>query len=279
MRGFSRQEKLKGKTIGFVPTMGYLHQGHLSLIKTAKKKSDCVIVSIFVNPSQFGPKEDFEKYPRDIVRDKNLLASERIDCLFLPETSEVYKAGFSTWVDVKKLSEKLCGRSRPDHFRGVATIVMKLFNIINPDFAFFGVKDFQQHVIIEKMIEDLNMNVEIISCPTIREEDGLAISSRNKYLNKKERRAALVLFRSLLLAKKEVQKGNKESKTILLKVKKMINSEPLAKTEYFDIVNPETLEKVSIIKNRALVAGAVHIGKTRLIDNILIYKLWNSHDA
>lgn len=270
MQGLSQALRAKGKSIGFVPTMGYLHQGHLSLVKASKAECALTVMSIYVNPLQFGPKEDFNKYPRDLTRDALLAKSAGVDYLFVPADKDMYPGKFLTCVDVAQITGILEGASRQGHFKGVATVVTKLFNIVLPDCAYFGQKDAQQAAVIRKMTGDLNFPVRIRVMPIVREKDGLAMSSRNKYLNALERRAALILFRSLLLAKEEVKNGNRESKKILLKINKTVKKEPLAKIDYFDIVNPETLEKVRIIKNKVLVAGAVHIGKTRLIDNIVV---------
>lgn len=263
--------KKKVKKIGFVPTMGYLHEGHLSLIREAKKKSDIVAVSIFVNPTQFGPKEDFRKYPRDLRRDVKLLKKEKVDILFYPTAVEMYGTkginSKNTFIGVPELSNKLCGKYRPGHFRGVATVVAKLLNIIQPDYAYFGKKDFQQLVIIKKMAEDLNIPVKIIGCPLIREKDGLAMSSRNKYLTKSERNDALILYRSLKEAVLMIKKGEKNTDIIINKIKNMIETVKSAKIDYVYIVNPDTLEPVEIVKKKDVIVMAVWIGKTRLIDN------------
>lgn len=270
MRSYSLKMKGRGKTIGFVPTMGYLHEGHLSLVEAARKKADIVVVSIFVNPIQFGPREDFSRYPRDLKRDKKLLKNFDIDVLFLPETSQMFPEGYKTYVEVEELSKKMCGRSRPTHFRGVTTVVAKLFYIVHPDYAFFGEKDFQQLVIIKRMVKDLNLPVEIISLPTVRDFDGLAMSSRNEYLNPKERKSATILYRALTLAKEEIERGERDPRRILLRLRSLIGCEPCVRIDYVVIVDPETLEEVKEIKGKVLIALAAYIGKARLIDNMVV---------
>jgi len=266
-----KKHLLRGRSLGFVPTMGALHAGHLSLIKRAKMENDVVIVSIFVNPLQFGPAEDLDKYPRDIEEDIRKLRQEDIDILFLPDNNLMYPQSFSTSIEVGALSERLYGKFRPGHFRGVATVVAKLFNIITPTRAYFGQKDFQQTVIIKKMAKDLNFDVDIIACPTMREHDGLAMSSRNVYLDKEQRRAACVLYRCLIKASDTVQSGVTSGKKIRELMKDIISSEPLiAGIDYASVYDPETLEEVDEIKNNVLFAVAVRIGKTRLIDNIFL---------
>ena len=257
-------------SIGFVPTMGYLHEGHLSLIKEAKKRNDIVIVSIFVNPTQFGPKEDLKKYPRDMKRDLKLLSRYKVNAVFTPAAKEMYPDGYRTDVEVKGLSGKLCGASRPGHFRGVTTIIAKLFNIVKPDNAYFGEKDYQQQVIIKKMVRDLNMNVKIMSMPTVREKDGLAMSSRNTYLSKMERSKALVINRSLKLAKMLVSSGIRNSAKIKAAILKLMRTAKGLKIDYIAICDPETLDERTVIKGKTLIATAVYIGKTRLIDNIVL---------
>lgn len=267
------QERIKrwkqaGLTIGFVPTMGYLHEGHLSLVREAKKRNDRAAVSIFVNPKQFGPAEDYNVYPRDFNRDAALLEKEGVDLIFYPGVEEMYPAGYKTYVEVEDLENKLCGRSRPGHFRGVCTVVLKLFNLIQPDEAYFGWKDAQQVIILKKMVEDLNLPVKIRPMPLIREEDGLALSSRNIYLNQQERQAALVLYRSLLLAEKMIKNGEREADRIREQMVNLISAEPLARIDYVEIVDPQTLEPLVTIDGDALVAVAVYFGRTRLIDNL-----------
>ena len=270
MRKLADAIKRKGCSIGFVPTMGYLHEGHLSLVKEAKKKNDYVVVSIFVNPIQFGPKEDLKKYPSDIKRDLKLLSRYKVDAAFCPDASEMYPKGYKTYIEVKDLSDKLCGRSRPGHFMGVATIVMKLFNIVEPDIAYFGKKDFQQQVIIKKMVRDLNMNVKIISMPTIREKNGLAMSSRNSYLSRSESEKALVINKALKYVRSLIRSGVRSTAKIRGVMTKLIRTAKGMKIDYISISDPQDLEGKKTIKGKTLIAIAVHIGKTRLIDNILI---------
>ena len=270
MKKIIKNLKEEKKVIGFVPTMGYLHEGHLSLIRKSVKKTDRTIVSIFVNPTQFGPSEDYDRYPRDIERDKRLLKREKVDYLFHPSVEEMYPPEYKTYVEVTELQDKLCGHSRPGHFRGVCTIVLKLFNIVQPDIAFFGQKDAQQAIIIKRMARDLNLDVKIEIMPIIREKDGLAISSRNTYLSLEERKQATVLYRSLQLAKELIENGEKNSELIISRMRKLIESEPSAKIDYVEIVDIEELNPVKEIKNKALIALAVYIGNTRLIDNIIV---------
>jgi len=271
MKNYSREEKLKGKKIGFVPTMGALHQGHLSLIRKAREECDRVVVSIFVNPTQFGPGEDFDRYPRDLESDVRLCEREGVDVVFAPSVEEMYPENFSTWVEVKgNLTETLEGAHRPGHFRGVTTVLTKLFNIVIPDCSYFGEKDYQQALVVKKLVDDLNIPVEIVLAPTIREIDGLACSSRNRYLNKEERRAARVLYQSLLRAKTEIQDGEDNPSCIISSMEDLILEEPLAKIDYIAIVDPVSLKPVKRIRGEVLVAVAVKIGKTRLIDNMRI---------
>ncbi len=257
-------------TVGFVPTMGYLHQGHLSLVKEAKANNSAAVVSIYVNPSQFGPAEDFDSYPRDIERDLELLRNEHTDIVFIPDNKEIYPPGFDSWVEVGKVTEVLEGKSRPEHFRGVTTIVAKLFNIVEPDRSYFGQKDAQQAIVIKKMAADLNMDLEVIVLPTVRESDGLAMSSRNKYLSPEERTAATVLFRSLNLALNLWHEGWRDSESIRNEMMKLINQEPLANIDYVSIADTLTLVELAEINDKALVSLAVKIGQTRLIDNIIL---------
>jgi len=259
--------KKQGKKIGFVPTMGYLHEGHLSLVRESKKRSDVTVVSIFVNPKQFGPKEDYNLYPRDLDRDRQLLEKEGVDLLFYPSVEEMYPEDYKTYVEVEELQNKLCGRSRPGHFRGVCTVVLKLFNQVQPDEAYFGWKDAQQVIILQKMVEDLNVPVRIVPLSLIRDSDGLALSSRNKYLHQEERRAALVLKRSLDLAEKLIREGERDAVKIKQKMVELISAEPLARIDYVEIVDLKTLETTNRLDREALIALAVFIGKTRLIDN------------
>jgi len=269
MQSLSQKIREAGKTISFVPTMGYLHQGHLSLIRQAGKDSDVLVVSIFVNPTQFGRGEDYERYPRDLERDKKLAAEEKVDILFVPSSKEMYPQGYHTFVEVERLSESLCGRFRPGHFRGVATVVAKLFNIVSPHSAYFGQKDAQQALLIRKMVKDLNMGVEVKVLPIIREEDGLALSSRNAYLSPEERRAAPVLYKSLQEARRMLEAGERDSRRVIRQMEEMIKKEKQARIDYISIVDGETLEERERIEGKVLVALAVWMGKTRLIDNII----------
>ena len=268
MRSFAQRAKSHSKKLSLVPTMGALHEGHLSLVAEAKKRSDIVVVSIFVNPIQFGENEDFSRYPRDLKRDKKLLQSMGVDALFLPQGREMYPEGFKTMVEVKGLSEKLCGRSRPDHFRGVTTVVTKLFAIVSPDCAFFGQKDYQQQAIIRQMVKDLNLPVEIAALPTVREFDGLALSSRNSYLSPEERKKAAMLYQTLTLAKDEIKKGERDARKILSRAQSLLFSEPSIRLDYLQLVDPQSLEEVKKVKGPVVIALAAYIGKTRLIDNL-----------
>lgn len=270
MKAEVRDMKSQGKTIGFVPTMGYLHEGHLSLVRESLRKTDVTIVSIFVNPSQFGPGEDFTQYPRNLERDSEILKKEGVDCLFVPGSEEMFHKGHNTYVDVYDLKDKLCGSSRPIHFRGVCTVVLKLFNIVGPDVSYFGQKDAQQVIILKRMVEDLNLDVKIDVLPIVREENGLALSSRNEYLNKEERKAALVLSKGLKEAQMMVEKGEEKSEAIIDRVKRMISQEPLAKMDYVEIVDMDNLDPVVRIEKETLAALAVFVGKARLIDNAIL---------
>ncbi len=268
MQKFSISEKLNGKKISFVPTMGYLHEGHLSLMREGKKYGDILVVSIFVNPTQFGPNEDLNRYPRDFEGDLKKCESVGVDAIFYPTNENMYNKDFQTYVEVKKVTQNLCGLSRPIHFRGVATVVAKLFNIVQPDYAFFGEKDFQQLVVIKQMVKDLNFPIEIIGCPIVREHDGLAMSSRNAYLNDEERKQALCLYKSILKVKELFHNGIKNSKKLIDEAVKIIKSHPLAEIDYVKIVDINTMEDIEgEINKDALYALAVKIGKTRLIDN------------
>jgi pantoate--beta-alanine ligase len=264
----------QGKTLGLVPTMGYLHKGHVSLIKRSKKECDVTIISIFVNPIQFGPGEDFKKYPRDTQRDIEIAAKEEVDFLFIPEAEEMYLKNHLTFVNVEKMDKVMCGKFRQNHFRGVCTVVLKLFNIIKPGYAYFGEKDFQQLTIIKKMVKDLDIAVKIIGCETIREPDGVAMSSRNKYLSEKERKNAAVLRNTILLAEEEIKKGCKDLKEIKKECLELLSMNEFVKNiDYFDFRDPETLKELKSSKNRScniLIASAVYIGTTRLIDNKVI---------
>jgi pantoate--beta-alanine ligase len=270
MRSASRDTRREGKRFGLVPTMGALHEGHLSLVRDAKAKSDVVAVSIFVNPLQFGPTEDLAKYPRSFERDGELLEREAVDIVFAPQPEEMYPKGAVTYVTVEGLSEKLCGRSRPGHFRGVATVVAKLFHIVEPDLAFFGQKDAAQATIIRRMVRDLNLPVEIVVCPIVRESDGLAMSSRNAYLSPQERKTALVANRSLTETKNRFDQGERNAIALITVGKQIVAQEPAARLDYFEIVDPVTLDPMQELTSPALVAVGVFIGNTRLIDNILL---------
>jgi len=258
------------RVVGLVPTMGALHEGHLSLVRAAKAQCDAVAVSIFVNPTQFGPTEDLSKYPRQFDRDCQLLEKEGVDILFAPSVDEIYPDGAVTWVLVEGLSEKLDGRSRPGHFRGVTTIVAKLFHIIEPDAAFFGQKDAAQLAVIRRMVRDLNFPVEIVACPIVRESDGLAMSSRNAYLNREERGRALVLRRSWRQVQREFQGGERIAAKLISAAKEVFAREPQIVLDYFEIVDPDTLDPVERISQKTLVAVAAYVGPTRLIDNTVL---------
>ncbi len=270
MQAWSERVRLAGQKIAFVPTMGFLHEGHLSLIREARKRGTALVVSIFVNPIQFNQQQDFAAYPRDFERDQKLLEELHVDALFYPDAQEMYPEGFQTSVTVAKLTEPLCGRFRPGHFRGVTTVVAKLFNIVKPHVALFGEKDFQQYVVIKRMVQDLNFDIEIIGMPTVREADGLAMSSRNARLSPEERKESLCLFRSLEAARAMVQEGERRPEAILQKVQALISQEKHARLEYASLCHPETLEEVSEISGPTLLALAVWIGEVRLIDNTLL---------
>ena len=261
--------KKQGLKVGLVPTMGYLHEGHKSLIERAVKENDRVVVSVFVNPIQFGPTEDLATYPRDLERDSALCEDAGANLIFHPEKEEMYFDDFCTYVDMDNLTKVLCGKTRPIHFRGVCTVVSKLFNIVKPDRAYFGQKDAQQLAVVKRMVRDLNIDIEIVGCPIIREEDGLAKSSRNTYLSKEERQAATILSKSLKAAKKAIEDGEKDSNKIVQIIEDMINTEKLAKIDYVETVNSLTMEHIDKIEGSVLVAMAVYIGKTRLIDNFI----------
>ena len=256
--------------IGLVPTMGYLHEGHLALVKQARAENPSVVVSIFVNPTQFGPQEDFKQYPRDTQRDLALLEKEKTDIVFMPSVTEMYPTQFNSWVEVGNVTEQLEGASRPGHFRGVTTVVAKLFNIVQPTRAYFGQKDAQQAIVIKKMVADLNMNLEIVTVPTVREPDGLAMSSRNAYLNPQQRQAALVLYQALSLAQQLWSQGEKDAERIRQEMLALIKKQPLADIDYVSIADTETLDELDTVIPPALVSLAVRIGKTRLIDNVVL---------
>ena len=270
MKNLVKEWKRQGLSIGFVPTMGYLHEGHLALVRRIKELSDRVVVSIFVNPIQFAPGEDYQRYPRDLERDKALLEKEGVDVLFSPKAQEMYPPGFQTYVEVKELSSGLCGRYRAGHFVGVATVVLKLFNILQPDIAVFGEKDYQQLKVIQRMVQDLNLDVKIIPHPTVREEDGLAMSSRNTYLSPEERKSAIALYKALNLAEELINQGERRVATLKEKLKEFIESYPYTKVQYIEFVHPETLKEVERVDEPTLLALAVFVGKARLIDNKII---------
>ena len=270
VRELVKEWKKNGETVGFVPTMGYLHEGHGSLITKARENNDKVVVSIFVNPMQFGPTEDLDSYPRDLEKDSKFCESLGADLIFHPEPEEMYHDDFSSYVDMSVLTEELCGLSRPVHFRGVCTVVTKLFNIVQPDNAYFGQKDAQQLAIIKHMVQDLNMDINVVGCPIVREEDGLAKSSRNTYLSPEERKAALILSKTVKLAKELIDAGEKDADVVVAKMKENIETEPMAKIDYVKAVNGLTMQQQKEIKAPMLIAMAVYIGKTRLIDNFMI---------
>jgi pantoate--beta-alanine ligase len=270
MQKISDTLRKEGKRIGFVPTMGYLHDGHLSLVRKAKELSDFIVVSIFVNPTQFGPGEDFQRYPRDEEGDKAKLDKAGVEFLFIPEAKEMYPASYQTYVDVTEVSKGLCGDFRPGHFRGVATVVSKLFNIVKPHIAVFGEKDYQQLLVIKRMVEDLNFDIEIIPGTLLREADGIAMSSRNTYLTPENRRKATILYRSLVNAKELFDSGEKRAYNIIETIKKRIESVEGISLQYVEIRDAETLEKVETMSSRTVIAIAARVGSVRLIDNIVI---------
>lgn len=271
MRAARRAARQNQRQLGFVPTMGALHAGHISLVRAARQQCDAVAVSIFVNPTQFGPKEDFSKYPRTLERDRELLQAEGVDIVFAPSDQEMYPSGATTFVTVEGLSEKLCGRSRPGHFRGVATVVAKLFNIVEPNFAFFGQKDAAQAVIIRRMVRDLAFDIEIVVCPIVREPDGLALSSRNAYLDPQQRKQATVLYRSLMRVQFLADHGESDSVRLIAAALEEIKQESEVRLDYFEIVDRETLDPIASTSHGALVAVAAFVGNTRLIDNIVLH--------
>ena len=270
MHAACREVRRAGKRLGLVPTMGALHAGHLSLVRAARAGCDVVAVSIFVNPLQFGPKEDFSRYPRDLERDRELLNHERVGLIFTPSVEEMYDPNRSTYVTVEGLSERLCGRSRPGHFCGVTTVVAKLFHIVQPDMAFFGQKDAAQAAIIRKMVRDLNFDIEIVVAPIVRESDGLAMSSRNAYLSPEQRKQATVLYRALMRVQTLADRGERRAAELIRAGEEVVREEPGAKLEYLEIVNPDTLDPVADVSGGALVAVAAVVGTTRLIDNVLL---------
>lgn len=263
--------KGNGRTVGLVPTMGSLHEGHMSLVRAAKKSDGFTVVSIFVNPTQFGPNEDLSRYPRPFEADVEKCSVEGVDLIFAPTPQLMYPEGFGTYVNVEGITDKLEGASRPGHFRGVATVVLKLFAAVEPTRAYFGMKDYQQLKVIEKMVRDLNVNVEIVPVPTVRESDGLAMSSRNAYLNPEERKAATVLIRAMRAADAAIKAGENDAKAVRKAADGVLFAEPLAQVDYVAVVDPETLDPVETIRGSALIALAVRIGSTRLIDNMLLH--------
>ncbi|MBI2861461.1 MAG: pantoate--beta-alanine ligase [Chloroflexi bacterium] len=263
------RQRMSGR-VGFVPTMGYLHEGHISLVRQARAENDTVVVSIFVNPTQFGPSEDLSTYPRDMSRDTNLLAREGVETVFVPSAEEMYPFGFQTWVEVSELSRPLEGAGRPGHFRGVATVVAKLFNIVQPHRAYFGQKDAQQVRVIQQMVSDLDMDIQIVVCATVRERDGLAMSSRNSYLNEQERKAAAVLYRALGAALSAWERGERNAQHLRSAIAETLAKEPLVQPEYISISNPATLQELEQVSDCALLSLAARAGKARLIDNLLL---------
>lgn len=270
MKEASKKARSEGKIIGLVPTMGYLHDGHLSLVREARKMSDVVVVSIFVNPTQFAPHEDLDKYPRDLARDTEILVDEKVDYVFIPSAEEIYPAAYATYVKVRELSDLMCGLSRPTHFEGVTTVVLKLFHITDAHFAFFGQKDAQQLIIIRKMVKDLNLDVEIVRVSIVREADGLAMSSRNAYLSPEERQAAPVLYRALQQATGKIDGGERKAKNILKAIEEIVAEEPLAKLDYAVVTDLNDLKDLKTLKGRCLIAVAAYFGSTRLIDNVIV---------
>ncbi|KPJ66258.1 MAG: pantoate--beta-alanine ligase [Coxiella sp. DG_40] len=270
VRALVKAARSKDKRIGLVPTMGALHIGHISLIEKAKQQTDFVVLSIFVNPTQFGPGEDFEKYPRPLENDLEICRNTGVDVVFIPPVKQMYPQENLTWVNVEKLTEQLCGRNRPVHFRGVATVCAKLFNIVEPDFAFFGQKDGQQAIVIKRMVADLNMPLKIVICPTVRQPDGLAISSRNQYLTQNQKKDATLIYKSLQKCREMIDAGVKDTQEITTRMRKILQQAPSIEIEYVSIVDAETLQAIDYIAGSILAAVAVKIGSARLIDNILV---------
>jgi pantoate--beta-alanine ligase len=270
MQRRSEQLRQEGRAIAFVPTMGYLHEGHLALMREGKDRGDALIISIFVNPTQFGPEEDYERYPRDMQQDLKLAQKVGVDIVFTPSAHEMYPDGFQTYVEAERVTQNLCGISRPGHFRGVTTVVAKLFNIVKPHLALFGQKDYQQLVTIKRMVEDLNMDIEVIGIPTVRERDGLAMSSRNTYLSPKKRKEAARLYRALRKGEDLFRQGEKNTASILTTVRGIIEEAKPTAIDYIKICDAHTLEDIEEIKGEAIIALAVQIGKTRLIDNLIL---------
>jgi pantoate--beta-alanine ligase len=273
MKEFSSRSRKAGKTIAFVPTMGFFHEGHLSLMREGRKRGDLLIISLFVNPTQFGPKEDFKNYPRDFERDRKMAEEVGVDILFAPEASDMYPPDHQTIVRVEKVTQNLCGRSRPTHFQGVTTVVLMLFEMVMPHVAIFGEKDYQQLATIQQMVRDLHLSVEVLGMPTVREADGLAMSSRNKYLQPDERKAARSLYRSLQEVKELLQKGERKADRILDEVNGILQSEPLVRIDYVQICDAHTLQDVDRVEGDVVVALAAYLGKTRLIDNLVFRNL------
>jgi pantoate--beta-alanine ligase len=270
VRSWVKAAREKRKKIGFVPTMGALHIGHISLIEAAVNQTDFVVVSIFVNPTQFGPDDDFQKYPRPLDHDLEICRKAGVDLVFVPTPEQMYGSKNLTWVTVEKLTEPLCGQFRPGHFRGVTTVCAKLFNIVQPDIAFFGQKDAQQAIVIKRMVADLNMPLQIVVCPTVREPDGLAVSSRNKYLSPQQRKDAAIIYKSLLKCQELIETGLTDPNKIVTKVSEVLQTVPSVQIEYVSIVDAETLQVIDKIAGKLLVAIAVRIGSARLIDNIIL---------
>jgi len=270
MKQVARQARSEGRIVGLVPTMGALHEGHLSLVRAAQQQCSPVVVSIFVNPTQFGPREDFSKYPRPIEKDRALLEELNVDCLFAPTPADIYPDGFRTHVEISGISDRYEGRSRPGHFRGVATVVLKLFEIVQPNFAYFGRKDAQQAHIVRQMVRDLNLDNEVVVCPIVREPDGLAMSSRNAYLAPDDRRRATVLHRSLEAARRELLGGERDAVRLLGRIREVLKSEPTAEPDYVDLVDADTFEQIALLRRECLVVMAVRLGGVRLLDNMLI---------
>ena len=270
MQELADKLRAEGRTIGFVPTMGYLHEGHLALVRRAREENDVVVVSIFVNPTQFGPGEDFDRYPRDLERDLRLCERERVDIVFHPSAEEMYPQPYRTYVIVEEITEPLEGRSRPGFFRGVATVVAKLFNIVKPHRAYFGEKDYQQLLVVRQMVKDLNFPIEIVPVPTVREPDGLAMSSRNTYLNPEERKAATALYRGLMAAKALFEKGERDARKLVEECRKVLDSEPLVRVDYVEVCDAEELTPIERVERPAFLAVAAFVGPARLIDGIVL---------
>lgn len=279
MQALSEGWRREGKRIAFVPTMGYFHEGHLSLMREGKRRGDVLVVSIFVNPIQFGPSEDYSRYPRDLERDLRLAEEVGVDVAFCPEVEDMYPPGFQTFVEVTELQKPLCGQYRPGHFRGVATVVLKLFNIVKPHVAIFGLKDYQQYLVIRRMVQDLNLDLEVVGMPTVREPDGLASSSRNAYLTPEEREKATVLFRALMAAKEAFEEGKRDADEILEAARSVLAGEPAVRVQYLELRDPETLEPLKGEVRRGLLAVAAYLGNTRLIDNCLLEEVRGSAEG